>query len=231
MERQFKGLWIPREIVEHPNLPGVAKMIWADIDSFSSGEMSYYKKNATIAEEMGISERSVSRHIAQLMELGLVVNDGDQSYRLLNTLRCRQPRQNVEERVDNLATPIAKVSTPPCQNGEARVAKLATEYNIESNTLENTEKKTEIRMGGELASVWMEWLAEKKERKEKYTSRGMRASFTRLMNLSHGNENVAIQIIQQSIENGWKGFFPIKGGKGYHPSVTPEGLHDFIVQG
>jgi len=230
MERQFKGLWIPRKIVEHPDLSAVAKMIWADIHSMSSCEQSYYKKNSTIAQEMGVSERSVTRYIHQLMELGLVVNDGDHTNRLLNTSKCGQDSQNDHLQVDRMATPIAKLSTKARQVVHPKVDKLATKNNIESNTLENTEKKTEIRMGGELASVWDEWLAEKKERKEKYTSRGMRAAFTHLMNLAHGNEGVAMQIIQQSIQNGWKGFFPIKG-KGYHPSVTPEGLHDFIVQG
>lgn len=229
-ERQFKGLWIPKAIVEHPELAGVAKMIWADIDSMSSCDMHYYKKNATIAEEMGISERSVSRHIAQLIDLGLVVNNGDHTFRLLNTSKC-EGSQNDHPEVDKVAMPLAKVSTHARQVVQPRVANLATEYNIKSRTSENTEKETEIRMGDDLREVWDEWLLEKKDRKEKYTARGMRASFTRLLNLSKGDEVVAIQIIQQSIENGWKGFFPLKGTKGYNPSVTPEGLHDFIVQG
>jgi hypothetical protein len=231
MERQFKGLWIPKRIVEHPELPGVAKMIWADIDSMSSCDMWYYKRNSTIAEEMGISERSASRYIAQLIDLGLVVNKGDHTHRLLNTCKCDEDSQDDYPRVDKVATPIAKVSTYGRQNDYPKVAKLATKNNIKSLTLENTEKDTDIRMGDGLREVWDEWLAEKKDRKEKYTPRGMRASFTHLMNLSKGNELVAAQIIQQSIQNGWKGFFPLKGGKGNDSSVTPEGLHDFIVQG
>lgn len=229
-ERQFKGLWIPKAIVEHPELPGVAKMIWADIDSMSSCEMSYYKTNATIAQEMGVSERSVSRHIAHLMELGLVVNEGNKLHRMLNTSNCGGDSQNGEIEKAKVSTPLANLSNPLRQNGDTYLANLSTKNNIKSLTLENTDKETRIRMGSELQTVWSEWLDEKKERKERYTPRGMRASFTRLMNLSKGNEAVAIQIIQQSIENGWKGFFPLRG-KGGDSSVTPEGLHDFIVQG
>jgi hypothetical protein len=107
---------------------------------------------------------------------------------------------------------------------------LSTIDNNIENTLEKT-KESEIRMGEVLAEAWAEWLADKKERKEGYTGRGARAAFTRLMNLAKGNESVAVQIIHQSLANSWKGFFPLKHDKGYQPTVTADGLHDFIAEG
>lgn len=70
--RQFKGIWIPREILEHPLLQPVDKILWGDIDSFNWNEHTFFKSNDTIAEEYGVSERTISRAVGRLKEAGLV---------------------------------------------------------------------------------------------------------------------------------------------------------------
>lgn len=82
-ERQFKGLWIPVEVLSTPGLSAVDKMLWADIDSFTGNDSTWFKSNATVAEEFGVSERSVSRSLKNLTEAGLVrlkKNDGRTRY-------------------------------------------------------------------------------------------------------------------------------------------------------
>lgn len=73
---------------------------------------------------------------------------------------------------------------------------------------------------------WLKWKEFKKvEFNFNYKSEiSEQAAKTELINLSENNEKIAIQIIQQSIANGWKGFFKLKnngngnnkgsGGKG-----------------
>ncbi len=63
----------------------------------------------------------------------------------------------------------------------------------------------------QLKEAWNEWLQERKERKlRKFTERGMKAAITHLLNISGHNEETAVQIINQSIAQGWQGLFPLK---------------------
>lgn len=95
--RQFKGLWIPREILEHPQLQPVDKILWGDIDSFNWGDHTFFKSNAVIAEEYQVSERTISRSISRLKQSGLVTIKTDGRRRTICPVRVdnlsRQPSQ------------------------------------------------------------------------------------------------------------------------------------------
>lgn len=60
-------------------------------------------------------------------------------------------------------------------------------------------------------SKWQEWLQYRKERRlAAYTPTGLKATFTRLKRISQDNHSMAMQIIDQSLENGWQGLFELK---------------------
>lgn len=62
---------------------------------------------------------------------------------------------------------------------------------------------------------WDEWKQYKKVQ-WKYTYKlesAEQSAFNKLKTLSNGNEQTACEIIEQSISNGWKGFFELKSGK------------------
>ena len=62
--------------------------------------------------------------------------------------------------------------------------------------------------------VWKKWRAYRKETfRLTYKPIGEKAAIGKLMRLSQGCHEVQEQIIQQSIENGWKGIFDIKEQK------------------
>lgn len=59
--------------------------------------------------------------------------------------------------------------------------------------------------------AWSEWLQYRKERKlPKYTSIGIRKTFTHLFNLANQDEEKAIEIINYSISQNYQGFFTNK---------------------
>lgn len=66
--------------------------------------------------------------------------------------------------------------------------------------------------GVEFMNLWEQWKQYKsKEHNFKYKSiQSEQAGLNKLANLSNGNEQKAIQIIVQSLENGWKGLFDVK---------------------
>lgn len=75
-------------------------------------------------------------------------------------------------------------------------------------------------------SIWTHWKAYKKtEHKFNFASvQSEQASLTELTNLSNGDEQTAIAIIQQSMAKGWKGLFELKtdnnGQRTYHNKQT-----------
>lgn len=66
--------------------------------------------------------------------------------------------------------------------------------------------------GLEFMNLWEQWkLYKSKEHNFKYKSiQSEQAGLNKLSKLSNGNEQQAIQIIVQSLENGWKGLFDVK---------------------
>jgi len=71
--RQFKGIWIPRIILENEKLEPIDKILWADIDSFNWEDNTFFKSNALIASDYGVSERTISRSIKRLQIAKLIV--------------------------------------------------------------------------------------------------------------------------------------------------------------
>lgn len=111
--RQFLGLWIPVEVLRLDISP-TEKLLWADIHSFTGRNASFFKSNARIAEEYGISERTASRSVSTLVERGLITSETDGRMR---TLRSRldnvsmQPRQNGDPASPNCLHSITGEST------------------------------------------------------------------------------------------------------------------------
>lgn len=67
----------------------------------------------------------------------------------------------------------------------------------------------------DFAEAWTDWMEYKKRvHNDEYTPRGLKLVFKRLFRYSHGIEEIAIAIIEQSLETEgskkpWKGFFPL----------------------
>lgn len=81
---------MPVEILEM-DIPAVAKLLWADIHSFTGRDAHFFKSNERVAEEYQVSQRTVSRSITILKERGLIEVNTDGRLR-----KCRA-------RVDNLS--------------------------------------------------------------------------------------------------------------------------------
>ncbi len=62
--------------------------------------------------------------------------------------------------------------------------------------------------------AWDLWKEFRKEQfRTKYKPIGEKAAVKKILNLSNGDKDIQAQIIQQSIENGWRGLFELKAKK------------------
>lgn len=106
-ERQFKGLWIPVEVLTTPNLSPADKLLWADIDSFTGNGSTWFKSRETVAEEWCVSPRTVSRSLKNLVDAGLIElasNDG-RTRHYVSTV----PRQIDQSELPNVASQSGQI--------------------------------------------------------------------------------------------------------------------------
>ena len=73
MERQTKGIWIPIEIWESKELTWNEKILFLEIDSFTSKEKDCYFSNGYIANLLGVTENSANRILSSLISKGYVI--------------------------------------------------------------------------------------------------------------------------------------------------------------
>jgi DNA-binding transcriptional ArsR family regulator len=110
--RDFKGVWIPREIYLDKSLPWSAKIIFLEIHSFSGGTKECFMSNEYLGEFVGISPTQVSRHISLLKSRGLIeLVSFDGVTRVLKSLleTCVKPQGGIDK---NRKGVLIKTATP-----------------------------------------------------------------------------------------------------------------------
>lgn len=101
-ERQFKGIWIPKEIWLDDNLSALDKVILAEIDSLDDEETGCYASNQHIAGFCQCSESKVTKTVAKLIKLKYIyikAFDGRKRVLKSNISFCKADQQNVRGRV------------------------------------------------------------------------------------------------------------------------------------
>lgn len=72
IQRDFKGVWIPKEIWLDTRLTALDKIIFTEIDSLDSTERGCYASNEVLAEFCQCSITKISKAISKLIDIGYV---------------------------------------------------------------------------------------------------------------------------------------------------------------
>ena len=100
------------------------------------------------------------------------------------------------------------------RNTEKRYAENGTLLNTNTKLNTNitkTERDYPFELNLEAWKLWKEF--RRKEFRTSYKTLGENAAINKLLRLSNGNTYVQAEIIQQSMENSWKGLFAVKSEK------------------
>jgi len=100
------------------------------------------------------------------------------------------------------------------RNTEKRYAENGTLLNTNTKLNTNitkTERDYPFELNLEAWKLWKEF--RRKEFRTSYKTLGENAAIKKLLRLSNGNKHVQAEIIQQSMENSWKGLFAVKSEK------------------
>lgn len=133
--RDFKGVWIPKDIWLNKDLSAIDKVILAEIDSLDN-EDGCYASNKYLAEFCGVSESTITRSIRKLTKLGLiestVVTKNNGSARVVKLTTSSS--QFDETGVVNLTTGGSQF--------DERVSSICRLSNIDSNNTNNIDNNT-----------------------------------------------------------------------------------------
>ena len=132
-ERDFKGVWIPKEIWLNSALNITDKAVLIEIDSLDNGEDGCWAGNKHFAEMLGCTERQASASIAKLVNMGYVKVlrfDGRNRF-----LRSCLKEKVCEADTKDASSSITEPSGQPDENFYAASPKLP-----HSNPMSNTKR-------------------------------------------------------------------------------------------
>ena len=145
-ERDFKGIWIPKEIWLTEDLTMQEKLFYVEINSLDN-ESGCFAGNNHFAEFFGISKQRVSLVIKSLIEKGFVKS----------TIIYKKNSKQIDKRVLNICmvpSPI-KVGYPPLQKFKGNNTTNNTNNTIPRNTISEEEEHFFNQIWKEYSLVFM----------------------------------------------------------------------------
>lgn len=214
LERQFKGVWIPREIWHHPKLTWMQKCLWAEINSLSSTERPCTASNEYLAKIMGSTAQSVNNMISALKSLGLVhlVGFDGRVRRMTAEVTHRLPQTSPTGYVcDNSAVTI---DTSRDSRGEKPPLSPKGGIGVELPSF-----------GKEFEEAWASYVQYRKERK--LPALLPRSVQLQMKKFREWGREASIQAIEDTIAKGYQGIFEPKNGSkpSAQPKIPPQGKY------
>lgn len=219
--RDFKGVWIPMEVWLDTRLNALDKVILMEIDSLDQGEKGCYASNEHLAEFCQCSKTKVSTVISKLIECGyLYIQNFDGRKRELKSRLSNFERQNIKN----------------CNADIQNLKESNTYRNTDNNTVSNKKERksksksydeqiAEYTGNEELQDALKAFIQMRSFIKSPVTEHGLKLLLNKLTKISR-NDAEKIAIVNNSIENNWKGFYKLKEETSYQKSVQPEKKYD-----
>lgn len=203
MAKEFRGVWIPKEIYQDRELNPTEKLILSDIATL--GE--YFKSNETIAIEVGVAQCTVTRSIKKFEKLGYIKTQYDGRTRLI---KLRSTLSKLLKQTKQIAEADYANSLHSIQDSK-QLSK-----HISKGVVYPFEEK-------EFKDTWKIWIEERRANQyKKYSERAEQGALHKLQKISNHDYKTAIAIINESISNGWRGLFALKESKQNSPKLDFE---------
>ncbi len=200
-ERDFKGIWIPKEIWLDERLNALDKVILAEIDSLDSSDRGCWASNKHIADFCQCTERKVSATISKLRKCGYIYV------------------QKFDGRQRELKSRLANLSIQDRKNFYAGEKKMQ-ESNTSNNPLNNTSKKERKKessydeilsaVSDDLRELYLEYIKMRKMIKAPMTDRALTMLITKVNELEPNSVENQKKLLETAIMNNWKSVYPLK---------------------
>lgn len=201
-ERDFKGIWIPKEVWLSNALTMQEKLFYVEIDSLDN-EQGCFASNSHFAEFFDVSKGRCTQIIKSLESKKLITINLE--------YKGKQVVRRLIRVVNKLNTPLSNPKYPYLENAEDNNTTI-------NNTVNNTAKSQAVYLPAWVdEKAWSEWVAFRKEIKKSLT----KTTIQKQLNFLGKYEYDHVAIINQSIQNGWTGLFPLKKESNQKPTYAP----------
>lgn len=143
-QRQFRGVWIPKEIWLNKDLTQQEKMMLVEIDSLEDEEKGCWASNKHFVNLFGITASRASQVIQSLYKKGYIRIDYDMNGKEVETRHIRINRPPYPEKIGMLKSDIGmlKSETGVCQFDKGGYVNFLKENNTYiNNTNKNIKEK------------------------------------------------------------------------------------------
>lgn len=131
-ERKVKGIWIPIDIWEDKSLTWNEKILFLEIDSFTSKDKDCYISNDYISNLLGVCETTANKILSSLINKGYVIKtsfDGRRRYVKSALHFTTSQGCTLEQGCIALNSNIPNINTNTCTNKEKEDNKLSSKKN------------------------------------------------------------------------------------------------------
>lgn len=226
VDRDFKGIWISKDIWLNEDLTALDKVIYAEIDSLDN-EDGCWASNLYLATFCGCSESKVSKTVAKLKELGLItVENFDGRHRVMRVVKVTMQSSKIyEAESQNLLSNNIAISKEKEDNTiSINTNSIANSQNFTFGTKQEKPKKDnlyskclalineftdDVILQNMLEKCLQMFLGNSKESGIPFYTNTFKGKLNKLKTLSTDNY-VQRDIVKQTIDNGWNSFYEIK---------------------
>lgn len=143
MERDFKGIWIPKDIYLSKELSWIEKILLFEIDSLDTDTDHCYASNKYFAEFLDVTERRVQQCINKLKQLGYVEQTGfDGRKRTLQSKLSTKMRTELSTQSQKEDPDVKKITPLPRKKFRSSPDVSFTHNKLINNIINNNIYKT-----------------------------------------------------------------------------------------
>lgn len=204
-----KFLKIPLSILSQTDLTSTEKLIICSLLNRSGNNGVAWPGYDRIGKDLGLSKSAVLRAVTLLEQKRLLIIERKNG--LSNRYRIATGSETL---------PVSKRHSNQYRNATTAGSETLPELDQLNKTKRTRPNNgTEISLPGKLTSIdgfeaaWGEWLTYRRERKLTVTPTCLKKQLAMLE-----NQTDPIAVLNQSIQNGWQGLFPIKSDSNHGKS-------------
>ena len=223
-QRQFKGIWIPKEIWLNKDLTFQEKIILVEIDSYDDGQVGCFATNKHFVNNFGINSSRISQIIQSLQRKNYITITYDFNGKeiIKRYLHINRPPYPPKDGMSKINIGMLKNEMGVCQfDKEGYVKKLKdNNTNINNTNINNKEERKKetnydkiinsMVEDEEVKNSIYEFIKMRKLIKKPMTDRALTMLINKLEKLS-SDKDIQIKILEQSILKNWTDIYELKG--------------------
>ena len=223
-QRQFKGIWIPKEIWLNKDLTFQEKIILVEIDSYDDGQVGCFATNKHFVNNFGINSSRISQIIQSLQRKNYITITYDFNGKeiIKRYLHINRPPYPPKDGMSKINIGMLKNETGVCQFDKGGYVKKLKDNNtnINNTNINNKEERKKetnydkiinsMVEDEEVKNSIYEFIKMRKLIKKPMTDRAVTMLINKLEKLS-SDKDIQIKILEKSILKNWTDIYELKG--------------------